>query len=165
VTFDYTVTINAAPSKVLAAFFHPRALSAWWDVQGVVASPRPLGPYAIEWGHTDARDEVLGRLGGVYHGTVIDFLAGSGFFLADVYWLPPEGDPVGPMALEVSCSAATAGNGPEQATILRVAQRGVDDSPRWLRYYEVIGAAWPGAFERLKAYLEHGQGIWDLRGY
>lgn len=164
-TFDYSITINAAPSKVLAAFFHPRALSAWWDVEGVVASARPLGPYAIEWAPTDARDEVLGLLGGIYHGTVIDFRPGSSFFVADAYWLPPEGEPVGPMALEVSCSNATVENGSGQATILRVAQRGVDDSPRWLRYYEVIGADWPQALGRLKDYLEHGQGIWDLRGY
>jgi uncharacterized protein YndB with AHSA1/START domain len=164
VTFDYSITITAAPSKVLAAFFHPRALNAWWHVEAVVSSPRPLGPYAIEWAPTDARDDVLGPLGGVYHGIVIDYRPGSGFFLADVYWLPPEGDPVGPMALEVSCSP-TAGDGPDEATILRVAQRGADDSPRWLRYYEVIGAAWPAAFARLKGYLEHGQGVWDLRGY
>ena len=160
-TFDYSIDITAPPNKVLAAFFDPRALGAWWGVDGVVASPRPLGPYAIEWGPTNDSDEVLGPLGGVYHGTVIDFRPGSGFFVADVYWLPPEGDPIGPMALDVSCSPGQDG----RATILRVAQRGVDDSPRWLRYYEVIAAAWPQAFTRLKAYLEHGQGIWDLRGY
>ena len=165
-TFDYTLQISAPPHKVLAAFFHPRALSAWWEVAAVVASPRSLGPYALEWAPTDARDEVLGLLGGIYHGTVIEFRPGAGFFVADVYWLPPEGEPVGPMALEVSCTPAGGGGDDQrQATILRVAQRGVDDSPRWLRYYEVIGAAWPIAFERLKAYLEHGNGIWDLRGH
>ena len=45
-----------------------------------------------------------GRLGGVFRGTVMQFEAGRGFFLADVYWLPPDGDPIGPMALEVTCA-------------------------------------------------------------
>ena len=165
-TFDYSIEIIAPPTKILAAFFDPRALSAWWDVESVVAVPRPLGPYAVEWRATDVRDEVLGLLGGVYHGTVIEHRAGAGFFVADVYWLPPEGEPIGPMALEVSCASAQGPQGgSRQATILRVTQRGVDDSPRWLRYYKVIGAAWPLAFDRLKAYLEHGQGVWDLRSY
>jgi uncharacterized protein YndB with AHSA1/START domain len=164
VTFDFSIALESHPNKVLAALFDPRALRAWFDVEAVVASPRPLGPYAIEWMPTDDRDELLWLLGGIYHGTVIEFRPGSGFFVAYVYWLPPEGDPVGPMALEVGCTPAR-GAGGGQATILRVTQRGGDDSPRWRRYYEVIGAAWPQAFGRLKDYLEHGQGIWDLRGY
>ena len=164
-TFDYSIEIAAPPNKVLAAFFAPRALGAGWGVETVVASPRSLGPYALEWAPTDAHDEVLGLLGGVYHGTVIEFRPEKSFFVADVYWLPPEGEPIGPMALEVSCTPAVRDADQEQATILRVTQRGVDQGPRWLRYYEVIGVTWPQAFDRLKGYLEHGQGIWDLRGY
>jgi hypothetical protein len=34
-----------------------------------------------------------------------------------------------------------------------------------VRYYEVIGAGWPRALLAMKDYLEHGRGIWDLRGY
>jgi hypothetical protein len=44
-------------------------------------------------------------------------------------------------------------------------QRGLDDSLRWLRYYEVTGDRWAPALERLKEYLEHGRGAWDLRAY
>ena len=40
-------------------------------------------------------DEVLGRLGGVFHGTVIEFAEGAGFFIADAWWIPPEGEPIG----------------------------------------------------------------------
>ena len=36
--------------------------------------------------------------------TVMEFKPGREFFLADAYWLPPDGDPIGPMALEVTCS-------------------------------------------------------------
>ena len=67
-----------------------------------VTTPRVLGPYAIEWPPTDYRDDVLGRLGGVFRGTVMQFDAGRGFFVADAFWLPPDGDPIGPMALEVT---------------------------------------------------------------
>ena len=166
--FDRSIRIECAPTRVLAAFFEPAALAAWWDVATAIATPRPLGVYAVQWPDAGVADEVLGPLGGVFHGTVIDFQAGRGFFVADAYWLPPDGDPVGPMAMEVTCTPADRpASRPTAplATTLRVVQRGLDDSPRWLRYYEVIGEHWPPALERLKAYLEHGRGAWDLRAY
>ena len=43
-----------------------------------VTTPRALGPYAIEWRPTDFRDEILGRLGGVFRGTVMQFEPGAG---------------------------------------------------------------------------------------
>jgi len=166
--FDYSVRIEAPPARVLGAFFEPPSLAAWWNVENAIATPRPLGAYALQWPDSDATDDVFGRLGGTYHGTVIDFQPGRGFFVADSYWLPPQGDPVGPMAMEVTCTPADRPAGRPSAplaTMLRVVQRGLDDSPRWLRYYEVIGAAWPPALETLKEYLEHGRGAWDLRAY
>ena len=166
--FDHTIRIESTPTRVLAAFFEPIALAAWWDVAAAIATPRPIGVYAIEWRTSKVVDDILGRLGGVFHGTVIDFQAGRGFFVADAYWLPPEGDPVGPMGMEVTCTPADRPAGLPSAplaTTLRVVQRGLDDSPRWVRYYEVIGKGWPLALEALKNYLERGRGAWDLRGY
>jgi uncharacterized protein YndB with AHSA1/START domain len=166
--FDHAIRIEATPARVLAAFFEPVALGAWWDVATAVATPRPLGAYALEWRDAGVVDEMLGRLGGVFHGTVIDFQPGRGFFVADAYWLPAEGDPIGPMAMEVTCTPADRPAGRPSAplaTTLRVVQRGLDDSPRWVRYYEVIGSGWPIALETLKDYLEHGRGAWDLRAY
>ena len=61
--------------------------------------------YAIEWPPTDFHDDILGRLGGVFRGTVVKCQVGEGFFVADAFWLPPDGDPIGPMALEVSLRA------------------------------------------------------------
>jgi uncharacterized protein YndB with AHSA1/START domain len=167
VGFDCSLRIEATPSRVLAAFFDPRALAHWWDVATAVATPRALGAYALEWRTSDARDELLGRLGGVFHGTVIDYQAGRGFLVADCYWLPPDGDPVGPMALEVSCRVAESTGGRRApGTLLRVTQRGLEeDSPRWLRYYELLTEGWPASLEKMKAYLETGRGVWDLRGY
>ena len=63
---------------MLKAFFDPDALGAWWQVAQSVTTPRVLGPYAIEWRPTDYRDEVLGRLGGVFRGTVMQFDARPG---------------------------------------------------------------------------------------
>jgi uncharacterized protein YndB with AHSA1/START domain len=165
---EHSIRIESTPTRVLAAFFEPAALAAWWDVATAVATPRPLGAYAIEWRESEVVDEMLGRLGGVFHGMVIDFQPGRGFFVADAYWLPPEGDPIGPMAMEVTCTPADRPAGRSAApaaTNLRVVQRGLDDSPRWMRYYEVIAGGLPVALETLKAYLEHGRGAWDLRAY
>jgi hypothetical protein len=168
VGFEHSIRIESTPARILAAFFEPVALAAWWDVTTAVATPRPLGAYALAWTGSEELDDVLGRLDGVFHGMVIDFQPGRGFFVADAYWLPPDGDPIGPMAMDVTCKPAErpAGRKSEPSvTTLRVAQRGLDDSPRWMRYYEVLGGRLPGALETLKGYLEHGRGAWDLRNY
>jgi hypothetical protein len=69
---DTTVDIRAMPRVVIEAFFDGPALSVWWPVSRSVTTPRPMGPYAIEW-ITETRDDVLGRFGGVLRGTVMQF--------------------------------------------------------------------------------------------
>jgi uncharacterized protein YndB with AHSA1/START domain len=145
---DLSLLIDAAPALVLRAFFDADALGAWWQVAHSVTTPRALGAYAIEWAPTDYRDEILGRLGGVFRGTVMQFEPARGFFVADAFWLPPDGDPIGPMALEVSCTPSSGG------TMLRVTQSGFEESVRWRRYYEIIGAGWERALTSLKMLLE-----------
>ena len=185
--FDHTVTVAAPAARVLGAFFDPRALSVWWQVERSIANPTPLGAYALAWPRSKTVDQVLGPLGGTFHGTVIDYKPGRAFFVAEAYWIPPRGDPIGPMSLEVTCTTpgrlravadavararphrASGEAGPDVAgpagatTALRVMQRGYEDSERWRRYYELLGASLPAALERLKEYHERGQGIWDLR--
>jgi uncharacterized protein YndB with AHSA1/START domain len=140
--------IVAPPATVLDAFFDPRALSAWWQAKRSICVPRPLGGYAIEWEPTEWRDDVLGRLGGTLHGTVMEFKPGREFFLADAYWLPPDGDPIGPMALEVTCRMS----GP--VCRLQVKQTGFEDTPRWRRYYAMIAGGWKSSLAALKEYVE-----------
>src|SRR4029077_4944927 len=67
-TLDTSIVIAAPASRILKAFFDPNALNAWWRVAHAVTTPRAFGPYAIEWAPTDFRDELLGRLGGVFRG-------------------------------------------------------------------------------------------------
>ena len=148
VTFEHVLHIAAPPRRVLAAFFDPQALCVWWQTTRSITTPRSLGVYALEWAPTVLRDEVLGPLGGIFHGTVVDYSADREFFVAEAYWLPPEGDPIGPMALEVQC--APEGNG----TRLSVRQSGYEPGLRWSRYYAVITQGWTGALTALKTYLE-----------
>jgi uncharacterized protein YndB with AHSA1/START domain len=145
---DTNLTIVAPREQVLEAFFDPEALVAWWQVKRSVCMPRPLGTYAVEWTPTDWRDDVLGRLGGALHGTVMEFKTGREFFLADTYWTPPDGGPIGPMALEVTCSKSRWG------TELHLRQSGFEESARWRRYYEVITPGWEQALKSLKGWLE-----------
>jgi uncharacterized protein YndB with AHSA1/START domain len=143
------MVINAPPAAVLDAFFDFEALASWWQVSRAICTPRPLGGYAIEWDPTRWRDDVLGPLGGAFHGTVIEFKPGREFFVADLYWLPPEGDPIGPMALEATCEAHG------DSALLHLRQSGFDpSSPRWSRYYDIVSANWLLALEALKKYLE-----------
>jgi uncharacterized protein YndB with AHSA1/START domain len=147
--FAHSLVINAPPAAVLDAFFDPDALVAWWHVTRSLCVPRPLGSYAVEWHTTEWKDDLLGRLGGALHATVIDFKPGREFLLADAYWLPPDGPPIGPMALEATCS--TQGEG----TLLHVRQSGCDrTSARWHRYYDIISTGWMLALEELKKHLE-----------
>ena len=149
---DLTIVIVASPGQVLKAFFDADALGAWWQVAHSVTTPRVLGPYAVEWAPTEFRDDVLGRLGGVFRGTVMQFDAGQGFFVADCFWLPPDGDPIGPMALEVSCTMA--GANAAAGTTVHVRQSGFEESERWRRYYEIVGHGWERALRSLRSLLE-----------
>lgn len=145
-----TQLIAAPPARVMQAFFSEPDLKGWWGVTRSFAVPRPLGMYAIEWPSTDFKDEVLGRLGGALHGTVMDFRANASFFLAEVYWQPPDGDPVGPMALEVQCRPH--GNG--RMTMLTVTQSGEGEGPRFERYFSLMDRGWEGALAEMKAYID-----------
>jgi uncharacterized protein YndB with AHSA1/START domain len=85
----------------------------------------------------------------VFHGTVVDCAPGQAFFVADAWWHPPDGEPIGPMALEVTCGDAGEG------CTLRVRQTGFEENPRWRRYYEIIGRGWTSSLAALKQYAEH----------
>jgi uncharacterized protein YndB with AHSA1/START domain len=148
-SLDVSLTIKAPAERVLRAFFDGDALGAWWQVTRAVTTPRTLGAYAVEWRPTEHRDDVLGRLGGVLRGTVLQFEPGRGFFVGDLFWLPPDGDPIGPMALEVSCATDVDG-----ATRVRVAQTGFEESIRWRRYYDIVSIGWERALSSLKMLLE-----------
>lgn len=156
---DVSQVINAPQDLVLRAFFDHAALGAWQHALRSVTTPRLLGAYAIEWQPTDFADEVLGRLGGVFRGTIMQFDTTRGFFVADAYWLPPDGPPIGPMALDVSCVTGPpvepdpASPAPE-ATHVRVRQTGFEENPRWRRYYEVASEGWERSLTTLKGLLE-----------
>lgn len=142
--------ISAAPTRVLAAFFDPSSLATWWQTIHSVTTPRVLGVYAVEWAPTPEEDDVLGRLGGVFYGTVVEYQAGRELFVGDAWWLPPDRDPLGPMALEVQCAM----DGP--ACRLLVKQSGFEEGPRWDRYYDVIASGWKASLTALKVLAESG---------
>jgi uncharacterized protein YndB with AHSA1/START domain len=146
--FDCSILIRASPERVLSAFFDAGALAAWWTAVRSVTTPRPLGVYAVEWDPSPEPDAILGRLGGVFYGIVMEHKPGRELFVADAWWLPPDGDPIGPMALQVSCSAE------DGACRLRVQQTGFEETPRFRRYYSVIERGWHISLSALKTYLE-----------
>jgi uncharacterized protein YndB with AHSA1/START domain len=143
------LVIEAPADRVLAAFIDANDLAKWWQVSRSFAVPRPLGLYALEWRTTEYRDPVLGRLGGSFHGTIMEYRPGVELFVADAIWTPPEGEPIGPMALEVRCTPQRP-----EVTGLAIRQSAEDEGPRWQRYFEVIAAGWDRALEDLKQYLE-----------
>jgi uncharacterized protein YndB with AHSA1/START domain len=145
---DASILIDAPPARVLDVFFDAAAIARWWQASRSVTTPRALGVYAVEWPAASEADDLLGRLGGVFHGTVIEYARERGFLVAEAWWLPPDGDPIGPMALEVTTSAEGSG------CRLHVRQSGFDESARWRRYYAVIGRGWRTSLASLKQYVE-----------
>jgi uncharacterized protein YndB with AHSA1/START domain len=143
-----SLTIKASCEAILGAFFDPDALARWWHITRAVCVPRPLGCYALEWKPTENRDETLGRLGGVFHGTVMTFDPHHEFFVANAYWMAPDGEPLGPMAFEVTCSAGDAGS------VVHVRQSSAEASPRTDRYYGVLTEGLSVSLPRLKTMLE-----------
>jgi uncharacterized protein YndB with AHSA1/START domain len=146
--FEQHLVIGAPPARVFDLFFRPDALRAWWQAVRSVTTPVPLGVYAIEWAPTPFRDDLLGALGGVFHGTVVDITPGRHFFVAESYRIPPQGEPIGPMALEITCGPDPAG------CKLHVRQNGFEPSPRWRRYYAVTARGWQVSLIALKRYAE-----------
>ena len=147
-SFEHTLTIAAPPAAVFDAFFDPRALAVWWQAVRSVTTPVALGVYAVEWRPSEWADDRLGTLGGVFHGTVIEVRGHEEFTVAECWWVPPSGDPIGPMSLHVTCAADAAG------CALTVEQRGHEASPRWDRYYELTTRGWQGSLLALKRLLE-----------
>ena len=146
--FEQSVAIAASPETVYSCFFSAEALATWWQAVRSVTTPVPFGVFAIEWATTTYRDDLLGPLGGVFHGTVVDVRHGNQFLVADAYWVPPEGDALGPMALHVTCHAEGGG------CRLHVRQDGYEPSPRWRRYYAVVSRGWQISLTALKRYAE-----------
>lgn len=148
--FEGSKQVTAAPTQAMAAFFDPVALAVWWDAARSVTTPRPLGVYAVEWDTTNVRDELLGPLGGVFHGTVMEFHFGRRFLVANAYWMPPQSEAMGPMALEVSCHVV----GP--STEIRVRQTASAQGERWDRYGALLTDGWQASLQALKTHLEQG---------
>lgn len=146
--FEQELVIAADPAAVFRCFFTADALRAWWQAVRSVTTPVPFGVFAVEWATTPYRDDLLGPLGGVFHGTVVEVKAKQSFLIADAWWVPPEGDPIGPMALEVTCETVDGG------CRLLVRQSGYDPSPRWRRYYAVVSRGWQISLIALKRYVE-----------
>jgi uncharacterized protein YndB with AHSA1/START domain len=146
--FEQHLAIAAAPDVVFNCFFSPDALRAWWQAVRSVTTPVPFGVYAIQWATTPYRDDLLGPLGGVFHGTVVDVKPGKAFVVAEAYWVPPEGPALGPMALTVECESEGEG------CRLHVRQDGHEPSPRWRRYYAVVSRGWQISLTALKRYAE-----------
>jgi uncharacterized protein YndB with AHSA1/START domain len=145
-----TQLIQAPPARVMQAFFTDTDLKGWWGATRAFTLPRILGTYAVEWDSTDFKDDILGRLGGTFHGRVIDYRPNAAFFLAEAYWQPPDGDPIGPMALEVQCRPH--GNG--RQTMVTVRQSAEGDGPRWERYFSIMGRGWEAALLEMKNYID-----------
>jgi uncharacterized protein YndB with AHSA1/START domain len=149
---DVTQEIVAPVEVVFAAFFESAALGAWHRTSRSIAVPRLLGPYVLEWPPSDDSDDILGRLGGIFRATVMQIEANDHVFLADAFWLPPDGGPLGPFAMQITFTQAAAQEG-ARSTVVRVVMTGFDDGPRWQRYLEHATVHWQMALSTLKSLL------------
>ncbi|MEZ5415975.1 MAG: hypothetical protein R2708_01355 [Vicinamibacterales bacterium] len=148
--FTLSITVEAPVARLSQAFFSHTDLGYWWEAERSVTVARSTGVYAVTWPPSEVRDEVLGRLGGTLHGTVMDYFPNRSLFIADVYWQPPDSEPLGPMALEVTWESAG-----EARSTVTVRQSASEDGPRWQRYFALTKDGWTVALGTLKDYLEN----------
>ncbi len=146
-----STVIDAPAARVMRAFLVHRDLAYWWQVERSVVVARPSGPFAVTWSVGSDRDDLLGQLGGTLHGTVMDYAEDRELFVADVYWQPPTGEPLGPMALEITCQPEAE----PARTRVTVRQSASDDGPRWRRYFALTHQSWTDGLAMLKDYLEN----------
>jgi uncharacterized protein YndB with AHSA1/START domain len=149
---DVSIEIAAPVSVVFAAFFDDVALGSWLHTSRTIAVARLLGPYVLEWPQADERDEVLGRLGGIFRATVMQVDPYDHLFLADAFWLPPDGGPLGPLSVQITFTPTTTAA--ETITVLRVVITGFDSGIRWQRYLVLARAQWQDGLTALKRLLE-----------
>lgn len=149
-SFVASIAVEVPVARLSQAFFSHTDLAYWWEAERSVTVARATGPYAVSWPASESRDPVLGPLGGTLHGTVMEYIAHQTLFIADVYWQPPDGQPLGPMALEITWRAEG-----DAASRVTVRQSAADDGPRWQRYFSITREGWNGALATLKDYLEN----------
>ena len=150
---DVTLDITAPVDLVFAAFFDAPALVAWQGTSRSIAVPRLLGPYVLEWPPSVERDEMLGRMGGIFRATVMHIEPNDHVFLADAFWLPPDGGPLGPLAVQITFTPTATPEG-ASSTVVRVVMTGFDDGVRWKRYLGLATTQWQKALGVLKMLLE-----------
>lgn len=150
---DVSLDITAPVELVFHAFFDAPALGAWHNTSRSIAIPRLLGPYVLEWQPSAERDEVLGRMGGVFRATVMQIEPNDHVFLADAFWLPPDGGPLGPLSVQMTFTSSAALDG-RASTLVRVVMTGFDDGVRWKRYLGLAATQWQKALGVLKLLLE-----------
>jgi uncharacterized protein YndB with AHSA1/START domain len=150
---DVTLDIAAPVELVFQSFFDAGALGSWQGTARSIAVPRLLGPYVLEWPPSVESDEVLGRTGGIFRATVMHIEPNDHVFLADAFWLPPDGGPLGPLAVQVTFSPTALPDG-NQSTVVRVVMTGFDDGVRWRRYLGLATTQWQRGLAILKNLLE-----------
>jgi uncharacterized protein YndB with AHSA1/START domain len=150
---DVSIDITAPVEQVFEAFFDASTLGAWHDTSRSIAIPRLLGPYVLEWQPSAERDEVLGRMGGVFRATVMHIEPNDHVFLADAFWLPPDGGPLGPLSVQMTFTSSATPDG-RSSTLVRVVMTGFDDGLRWRRYLGLATTQWQQALGVLKTLLE-----------
>jgi uncharacterized protein YndB with AHSA1/START domain len=148
--FEVSVVVDAPAARAFQAFLVHEDLVYWWAVERSVAVARATGPWAVTWPASPRHDDVLGQLGGTLHGTIVE-CGDRALLIADVFWQPPAGDPLGPMVLEITCDPEGDGT----TTRVTVRQRAGENGPRWQRYFTLTHAGWTQALATLKDYLEN----------
>jgi pyruvate kinase len=124
--FTHSLTIDAPPAVVLDAFFNHDALADVVEGDALAVRAASTRCYAVEW---DAPSGVMMSWAGWVvrsKGRSSSSRPDGNSSLLTPTWLPPDGEPIGPMAFEATCSLVSG------RTVLHIRQSGFEHSDRWM---------------------------------
>ncbi len=143
---DHSIRISIGHRRIVAAFFNPEDLKAWWGVRCAVVEPRPGGLYLLAWPETQAGSQ--GPWSGILAGVVREYHPTDGFSLTSTHWLTGTGDSFGPSDLTIRI------DGKINQSILTVRQAGFPTDPDGNRLGERASRGWVSCLSSLKNYLD-----------
>jgi uncharacterized protein YndB with AHSA1/START domain len=141
-TITSSISVNASPEEVLAAFTTSTLLEQWWKVERSLIDKEVGGLYLLSW---KINQEGFGY---VLTGVIEEYIPGQLLEIRRMAYFKPNHPIFGPMSLRIEVKATDPG------TTLLLTHEGYQSGAHWNWYFEVVEKAWPVVLQEMKTFVE-----------